>query len=113
MYTQLFSQLSLANSGPVTQVSQAVAMRNNNAAQANYVIFALTGTGVTFQLEGSNDLENWTELGSPDGSTAIGAGLLGVVAGIGAAFVRLRATVEGSGRAIVSAGINTSFQSQP
>lgn len=108
MYQQLFTRLALLNAGTASEVSQPVSMAGSNAAKVDVVLFALTATNVSFRLQSRNDLENWTNEGSAQTAAVVGFKALTADADISAAYVRLQATLTGTGLAIVSAGVNTS-----
>ena len=109
MRAQVFTQLALTGTGTF-EVSQAVSMNGANAAQVDCVLFALTASAtVTFILQESNDLENWsTKATLATAPTAVGYSLQGQTTAISTAYVRLKATLTGSSPiAVLSAGINT------
>ena len=107
MYQQLFTRLGISSTvGNSSEVSQAVPMQGSNAAVVDVVLFAQTATNVSFQLQSSNDLENWTNQGSAQTVSAVGFLLLTAITSISAGYVRLKATLTGSGVAVVSAGVN-------
>lgn len=105
MEQQLAKNLSLDSAGatgPVSEVSQPVAMTGANAAQGSVVMQSLTATNVSCQLQESNDLENWSDKGSATTATAVGYKVLTAVTAISGAYVRMKYTITGSGKAILS-----------
>lgn len=108
MMTLLASKLAVVDG--TDAVSAAVPMEGYNAVQADAVIFELGGaTGLTVDLQGSNDRENWATIVTSTGMV-LGFNAPALRTAVGWAWVRLRYTVEGTGSVIVSAGINTSVQ---
>jgi hypothetical protein len=106
---QLAKNLSLDTAGatgPTSEVSQPVSMAGANAAQAATILQVLTATSVTFQLQESNDLENWSNKGSSQNVTAVGYTLLTAITAISAAYVRMKYTINGSGKAIVALNLS-------
>ena len=73
-------------------------------------LYALTATNVSFQLQESNDLENWSDKGTAQTQTDLGYKLFAAETGVAAAYVRLQYSVTGSGKAIVAAGVTLSSQ---
>lgn len=113
MEQQLAKNLSLdtaGSTGPASEVSQPVSMAGANAAQGAAVLQVLTATSVTFQLQESNDLENWSNKGSSQSVTAAGYTLLTAISSISAAYVRMKYTVNGSGKAIVALNLSVTQQ---
>lgn len=102
-------------------VSQAVAMGDDNMVSVQIDITSasaeLTSSGVTFTLQGSNDLENWTtdgidyyfEATATEASSSTYLPWFEGPAKIGFPFVRLRyENNEGSIAVVIRASINTS-----
>jgi hypothetical protein len=85
-------------------------MAGANAAQGAAILQRLTATSVTFQLQESNDLENWSNKGSTTAPLAEGYKLLTAVTAISAAYVRMKYTIDGSGKAIVALTLTVSQQ---
>lgn len=116
MMQPLASKLALdvtGAAGPPSEVSQAVSMEGNNAAQVTVTVFRYTLTdGFTIQLQDSNDLESWVDKGSPQTLSGEGFTRVAKVTGIATAFVRVKyACVSAvSGIAILAADINLSSQ---
>jgi len=76
---QLAKALSLDTAGvtgQTSEVSQPVSTAGANAAQGAVVLQVQTATNVTFQLQESNDLENWSNKGSSQNVSAVGYTLL-------------------------------------
>lgn len=110
MITALFTRLCLNSASTASEVSQPVGMGGANSVQVDSVVFAQTATNVSFQLQSSNDLENWANQGSAETHSGVGYKLLASIGGVAAAYVRLKVTLTGAGLAIVTANINTSHQ---
>lgn len=108
MYHQLASRLALGTDA--TEVSQPVNMAEANAAQMEATVFYIAGSGLEFQLQSSNDLENWQPVDSAVG-VGLGFTLLAALQDIAAAYVRIAYTTDGSTTAVFAAGLNTSSQS--
>lgn len=113
MYQVLATKLYLSASGTASEVSTAVSMEGANSVQVDYTIFSLTGSSpeVSLQLQHSNDLENWTNLGSPSPTTSVGWKLGPSATAVTAAYVRVKYLFSaGSGQtAVIAAGINTTM----
>jgi hypothetical protein len=109
MHHQVFTKLALDSAGTASEVSRAIPMEGGNAFQVDGTIYNLTGTSVTFQVQQSNDQENWTNVGGSSNQLQ-GAFLLAAVTGVSAAYVRLKCTINGTGKAALSAGINVTLQ---
>lgn len=110
MYSIITTKLALdsaGTSGQTSDVTLAVPMEGGNNAIAEITIFNITATSVTCQLQESNDRENWKDKGSSVSAT-LGYQTLNI-ASIAAAYVRVKFTIVGSGKAIVAAGINVSY----
>jgi len=110
---QLAKNLSLDTAGatgPTSEVSQPVSMAGANAAQGAVVMQVLTATSVTFQLQESNDLENWSNKGSSQNVTATGYTLLTAITSVSAAYVRMKYAINGSGKAIVGLTLSVTQQ---
>ena len=113
MYHQLCNKLSLDSAGAdgaSSEVTQPVTIGAENAVQVETTIFALTATNVSFQIQSSNDMENWTDKGSANTQTTVGYSLFGADTAMSATYARLKMTITGSGKAIVAAGFNFSAQ---
>jgi hypothetical protein len=102
--------MALASGGTTVEVSQPVALQGNNAVQVEMTVFRLTATNVSVQLQLSNDLENWTDEGSAQTTTAEGYKLFTKITSLAAAYARLEFTLTGSGVGVYAAGINLSAQ---
>lgn len=105
MHVPLFNRLALSGSFD-TNCSRPVSIEGNNAAQWEAVVFTLTASAVSFQLQESNDMENWTPIGSAQSATAIGHKLFTADKQISAAFVRLKVELSSAGTAILAAGVS-------
>ena len=115
MYTQVQSKVVVEFDDSV--VSQAVAMAGGNAVAVEATVFHFNYTGGTspklqVKVEGSNDLQNWSNLSTaaPEIAEFDGEGDgEAQVTGIAFGYVRLRLASTGSptaGNAIAAAGIN-------
>ena len=111
---QLATKLALTSGGVEGQVSHSVTMSGANAAQAEVTLITLLGTSpvIRFQLQVSNDLENWSDTGSNDDKTAAGSYVLPVKTSIGSSYVRLKYSINSgtSVDAIIAATLATSDQ---
>lgn len=91
---------------PNVDWTQAVDARGFNAARFDIVILAADAI-LTVEVQGSDDLENWTTLTSLGGSFDVGFALPAAVTGIGVAYLRLQAYGgDGFSLAILAAGVN-------
>lgn len=107
MYTQL-AENAVVTSSSVPLVSQAVSMGGANAVQRNVVVANISGgVTLTFGIQGSNDLENWTTIGSDATSIGLGYTAPTVDTDIAWQYVRLTYKLSGSGTIILSAGLAT------
>jgi len=109
MYTQLASRLSVSQAAGA-EVSQAVSMEGNNAGKVEITIYNLAsgGTSLTLDIEGSNDMQNWSQIVQYTG-IPVGYGAQSNATAIAYQYVRLKYLCVGSGGiAIVAAGINVS-----
>jgi hypothetical protein len=94
--------------GLPSEVSQVVTLEGNNAVQIQILLYALTATTLNVQLQSSNDLANWTNVGSVQTPGAIGRFLLTADTEVAASYVRATFAMEGAGKAILDADINLS-----
>jgi hypothetical protein len=101
---------SAGTDGPTTEVNQVVTLEGNNTVQVQILAYVLTVTGLTIQLQSSNDLVNWTNQGSSKSMTAIGRKLLSSDTAVAASYVRVHFSLEGSGKVILNADLNVSLQ---
>ncbi len=106
----LATRLALDSAGTSSEVSQPVSTQGYNAVIWDATLYALTGTNVSFQLQESNDLENWSNKGVAQTQTDLGYKLFTAEGSVTAAYVRLQYTITGSGKAILAAGVTLSSQ---
>lgn len=107
MYTQL-AENAVVTSASVPLVSQAVSMNGANAVQPNVVISNISGSiTLTLGLQGSNDLENWTTIGSDQTGLGLGYPAVSASTSIAWQYVRLTYKLSGAGTIILSAGLST------
>ena len=85
-------------------------MQGGNAVSWDATLLALTATNVSFQLQESNDLENWSDKGTAQTQTDLGYKMFTAETSIASAYVRLQYTITGSGKAILAAGLTISDQ---
>jgi len=104
MYTQIASKLVVP--GASSQVSQAVSMEGYNFVRLDFTIFS--GSLTSFELEESNDLENWTQLHLDAFGWVGPLYAMPVGATCQAAFVRVRWTCDSS--SVIAGGVNLSSQ---
>lgn len=107
MYTQLAENAAVSSSS-VPLVSQAVSMTGANAVQPTVVVANISG-GVTLTLgvQGSNDLENWTTIGTDQSSIGLGYTAVDPKTSVAWQYVRLTYKLSGAGAIILSAGLST------
>ena len=67
MHQDLASRVAFDSSGTTSEVSQAVSTEGYNAVVWDATLYALTATNVSFQLQESNDLENWDDIQASGG----------------------------------------------
>ena len=101
---------SAGTDGQDMEVSLVVPLNGTNAVQMSILVFALTATNVTVQLEVSLDGNNFVPKGTAQNLNAIGRKLFDTVAGVAASFARIKFTLTGSGKAIVKGWLNISTQ---
>lgn len=104
MYVKAFTNVVAAINVPV--VSQAVPMNGDNACYVS-VVSMVSGVG-TAQLQQSNDLTNWTNVGSAvtPAPAAAPSVTSSAVTGISGAYIRLVLTAT-AGTSMYSADLNT------
>lgn len=109
MYYTLANKLVVASSGTV--FSQAISMDGANAVQVEFTGLNVSATGtVTLTAQEGNDLENWSNLTTPSGTTvSTNATPYNTfkVASIASRYVRVQFVCNGFGPAVIAAGINT------
>ena len=114
MYHTLAKKLALDTTGSLgasTEYSQPVSLpTESNAVRWDATMFELTATNVAFQLQTSNDLENWADEGKAILMNTIGHAIFATQTDLAAAYVRLKYAINGSGVAVLAVGINTSEQ---
>ena len=92
----------------VDQYSPAVSMSGMNTGKAGITVLSNTATSLTVNIQGSNNLQNWTD------STADTGFVLGYAAtanrALAFAYARLKYTVVGTGTIICAAEFSTSQQ---
>lgn len=113
MHVILCSKLALDTAGAFGQspaFSQPVAMSGGNAVQWETVVFYIDRDAVVYQLQVSNDLENWTNLGGIQTMTSTGHKLFVARTDIATAYVRIKYSIAEAGKAVLAAGINVSKQ---
>lgn len=110
MLVQLTTHL-LLKTGRLSEVTQPVSMAGANAVQYSITPFYTSVGSLTYQLQESQDLENWSDLGSPQGGSALYK-LYTMETNVGSAYVRLKASVTAPSTGIVLAVVlNASYQS--
>lgn len=112
-YIQLCTKLALDSAGTVgavSEVTQPGSLQGANAVRFETTLYALTATHVSYQVEETNDLVNWTAKGTAQTLTTIGYKLFTPETTFSAQYVRLKFSISGTGKAIVAAGIYTSQQ---
>ncbi len=115
MHTQLATQMDVRDTAP--GYTMAVSMAGANASQADVVVFAVVNTlDVRVAYQGSDDLQNWTDLSTPVTLSPVGFTYLAAETGVTTAYVRMRVIIGSKtdpgqpAAAIASVGLNTSIQ---
>lgn len=90
------------------QFSAAIPMNGGNTCKAGITVFANTATSLSVNIQGSNDLQNWTD-GTADTGFVVGYAATANRT-IAFAYVRLSYIVVGTGTIIVAADLNISQQ---
>jgi len=105
-YVQVAHLVYTADSS-IPVFSQAVSMMGANAVQVDGVLVVTGASGMKVDIEGSNDLENWSA--SFASTTKSTVGLISLAAtGIAWQYVRLRYTPQSASTNVFSAGVSTS-----
>ena len=104
MYSELASKCAVTFG--TKEFTQAVDMAGANGAQCEVTCFVKGGGNVSLQLQGTNDLQNWTDVGTAISVTAVGF-FTGSITGVGYQYVRIELDQATSGTAILACGINT------
>ncbi len=105
MYAELADKLVVTSA--VDQFTPAVPMAGANNVQLNVVVVVLAGGAtLTFDIQGSNDLQNWTSLATIS-PTVVGYDASGVAATVGWQYVRVRVKSDNASPSIVTIGANT------
>ena len=106
MYTEVASKLAVVFGTKV--YSQAVSMAGANAVKVEGTCFVIGGGNIAVQLQGSNDLQNWSDQGTAIAVSAVGYFVDTVdLDAIAYQYVRLEFDQASSLTGIVAAGINT------
>lgn len=106
MYAKLAQSQVVVNG--TDQFSPAISMAGANTAKAGITVIVNTATSLTVNIQGSNDLQNWTDSTSDTGFTVGYAATANRA--LAFAYARLKYVVVGTGTIIVAADINTSQQ---
>ena len=97
------TSLSVPPIGPVTRVIDA---RGYNAARFSLVVLN-TDANLTATVQGSNDLENWTDLATLGSSFVLGFAFPAAVTGVAVSYLRLTFILSGEvAFAIVAVNFN-------
>ena len=96
--------------GLTFEISRSVAIDGRNGVQMAILLYALTATNITLQLEVSLDGHNWAPQGDTQSLTAIGRKIFAVDTAIAARFARIKFTLTGTGKAIFKAWLVVSQQ---
>ena len=90
------------------QFSPAQVMGNTNTVRGGITVISNSATSLTVVVQGSNDLQGWTDSTSDTGFTL---GFAATAArAVAFAFFRMKFTVSGTGTIIFNADANTSQQ---
>lgn len=107
MYAQLASKMAISDTTD-PNFSPAFSMSGANTAKAGITVFANSATSLTVTIQGSNDLQNWTDSTSDTGF------VVGYAASanraLAFAYGRLKYDVVGTGTIVFAADVNTSQQ---
>lgn len=85
-------------------------MAGANAVQYAVTPFWTNSSGLSYQLQESQDLENWTDLGSSQSGVNYPK-LFPTETNVTTPYVRLKASVFAAGKMVLAITINTSHQS--
>ncbi len=109
MYAQLATKLAVTQG--TDQFSPAVSMAGANSSRFSVTLYNLGGaTNIATTLQGSNDLQNWENIGSAQTQTAIGFSST-TNNNYTFAYVRLKYSVTGASQTvIIGSDIYTSQQ---
>lgn len=115
MLTQFATTTVLDAATRTTEYSQPISMDGANAVQCSYVILQYSLSGGTpkieFQLQISDDLENWSDSGTADSATTVRYLPGTKFTGISSAYVRIEAVASGTNGTVIYSGmLNTSYQ---
>lgn len=110
MYTKLADKLVVTTAAS-PEFSFAVPMAGANAFQAELTVFAVVASAtLTFEVQGSNDLQNWVSVLTP--VTTIGVGFQSPTTfkatGVAFQYIRFKYTSVGAGGSVIlAAGVST------
>jgi hypothetical protein len=96
--------------GMTFEISRVVAIDGRNGVQMAILLYALTATNITLQLETSLDGNNWSPQGDSQTLTAIGRKIFAVDTTVASKFARIKFTLTGTGKAIFKAWLMVSQQ---
>jgi hypothetical protein len=110
MYQKLSDKLVVTTTAS-PEFSFAVPMEGSNAVQAELTIYAVVAAAtLTVEMQGSNDLQNWSQVLAPVTNLTVGytATTLKATA-VAFQYVRIKFSSVGiGGSVILSCGVNTS-----
>jgi hypothetical protein len=95
--------------GMTFEISRVVAIDGRNGVQMAILLYALTATNITLQLETSLDGYNWSPQGDSQTLTAIGRKVFAVDT-VASKLARIKFSLTGTGKAIFKAWLMVSQQ---
>jgi len=104
MYYKIAREVTVVNGQDA--FTPAVPMGDDNSTQLDVTVIVNTATSLGLVTQGSNDMQGWTDITTNSG-LIVGFAAPTKTTGIAFRYVRLKATVSGTGTVIFSAGINT------
>ncbi|MBI2921497.1 MAG: hypothetical protein HYY18_10485 [Planctomycetes bacterium] len=104
MYVKVAQELTVVDG--VDAFTPALAMGDNNSTQLDVTVVVNSATSLGLVTQGSNDMQGWSDVTTNSG-LVVGFAAPTKTTGIAFRYVRLKATVSGTGTVIFSAGVNT------
>lgn len=106
MYASLADKLVVSSAAD--QFTPAVSMAGANAVRLNVVVIVIGASAtLTYDIQGSNDLQNWTSLGTTT-RTTIGYLATAAATAVPWQYVRVRVNSDSANTSITTVGLNTS-----
>jgi len=101
---------STGANGQVFAVSQPVEIGANNTAQLDLTTIVKTASTLDVQASVSNDLTNWSDLGSATNIDQIGFKMLSPDETVTSRYIRYHMSLTGTGKAIFTGTLHLSQQ---